>query len=129
MIGKPGKSMPIDYKRYPPNWKTEIRPAVLTRAENRCEWCGLENSQTVYRAKTNKRIEWYPCADDVYKLGLDKKVADWWVSKPVKVVLTIAHLDHDETNHDIKLERLAALCQLCHLRYDAKEKYRRVMNR
>ena len=42
---------------------------------------------------------------------------------------TIAHLDHDELNHSVSLERLAALCQLCHLRYDAKEKYRRVMNK
>ena len=35
--------MPIDYKKYPPNWKTEIRPAVLKRANNSCEFCGVEN--------------------------------------------------------------------------------------
>ncbi len=35
-----------------------------------------------------------------------------------KVVLTIAHLDHaPEHNHE---SNLAALCQRCHLRYDAK---------
>ncbi len=45
--------------------------------------------------------------------------------KKVKVVLTVAHLDHDETNESITDERLKAMCQLCHLRYDAKEKYRR----
>jgi hypothetical protein len=45
--------------------------------------------------------------------------------KRIKVVLTIAHLDHDETNMDVKDERLMAMCQLCHLRYDAKEKWRR----
>jgi hypothetical protein len=27
--------MPIDYKKYPKNWKTEIRPAILERAKNR----------------------------------------------------------------------------------------------
>jgi len=48
--------------------------------------------------------------------------------KPVKVVLTVAHLDHDETNHQVTDDRLKAMCQLCHLRYDAKEKYRRVHN-
>ena len=45
--------------------------------------------------------------------------------KKVKVILTIAHLDHDEENHNVSMDRLKALCQLCHLRYDAKEKYRR----
>ena len=34
------------------------------------------------------------------------------------VVLTIAHLDHDPTNN--APENLRALCQRCHLRYDAK---------
>lgn len=34
------------------------------------------------------------------------------------VVLTVAHLDHDETN--VSDANLAALCQRCHLRYDAK---------
>lgn len=42
----------------------------------------------------------------------------------MKVVLTISHADHDEKNHEIKLDRLKALCQICHLRYDAVEKYR-----
>lgn len=35
-----------------------------------------------------------------------------------KVVLTIAHMDHDETHADP--ERCRALCQRCHLRWDAK---------
>jgi hypothetical protein len=35
------------------------------------------------------------------------------------VVLTIAHLDHDIGNNDDG--NLAALCQRCHLRYDAKQ--------
>lgn len=45
-----------------------------------------------------------------------------------KIVLTIAHLDHDSENHNVSDERLAALCQACHLGYDrwrhvAKRKY------
>lgn len=35
--------MPIDYKNYPPNWKTEIRPRILARAKHRCENCGIPN--------------------------------------------------------------------------------------
>lgn len=38
--------------------------------------------------------------------------------KFTKIVLTIAHLDHDKLNHEVKDERLAALCQRCHLLYD-----------
>ena len=89
--------MPIDYKKYPPNWKTEIRPAVLARANNRCEFCGIEN----------------------YSIRSDG----------VKVILTVAHLDHDETNWDVKIDRLRALCQRCHLKYDAEEKKKRKLNK
>lgn len=35
--------MPIDYARYPAAWLTEIRPAILARAGDRCEWCGAPN--------------------------------------------------------------------------------------
>jgi hypothetical protein len=36
-----------------------------------------------------------------------------------KVVLTVAHIDHDKTNNDFK--NLAALCQKCHLSHDIKQ--------
>jgi 5-methylcytosine-specific restriction endonuclease McrA len=35
-----------------------------------------------------------------------------------KVILTIAHLDHDATHNNP--ENLRSLCQRCHLTYDAK---------
>ena len=38
----------------------------------------------------------------------------------VKVVLTIAHLDH--TPENCAPENLRALCQACHNRYDAKHR-------
>lgn len=37
-----------------------------------------------------------------------------------KVVLTVAHLDHDPTNNDD--DNLAALCQARHNRYDAQKR-------
>lgn len=45
-----------------------------------------------------------------------------------KVVLTIAHMDHDSENWNVSDDRLKALCQACHLGYDrwrhiAKRKY------
>ena len=41
-----------------------------------------------------------------------------------KIILTIAHLDHDKLNHDVALDRLVALCQRCHLKYDKSERVR-----
>lgn len=122
--------MPIDYTRYPPNWGTEIRPAVLHRAKDKCEFCGLKNGSTVYSvgfkilehgSYKNRRI-WFRNKQDAYREATNVNSI-----KKANVVLTIAHLDHDETNHEVSLDRLAALCQVCHLRYDAREKYRRSM--
>lgn len=41
--------MPINYKDYPSNWKTEIRPAILERAKNCCESCGVKNHSLIHR--------------------------------------------------------------------------------
>jgi len=109
--------MPIDYKKYPPNWKTEIRPRILERAKNRCECCGLKNYSVVNSFKRNGITLWK-----------DSTFSDWIKTdspKQVRVIITIAHLDHDETNQDVSDDRLKAMCQLCHLRYDAKEKEKR----
>ena len=102
--------MPINYKNYPPNWLKEIRPRILKRANNKCECCGLKNYQIVSSFRINKKTIW-----QVQDYGL------WMRSdnpRRVKVVLTIAHLDHDETNHNVTDDRLKAMCQLCHLKYD-----------
>ena len=76
---------PENKARYPKDWK-EIRKRVLERANNRCEFCGVEN----HSIKENG----------------------------TRVVLTIAHLDHTPENCD--MSNLRALCQKCHLAYDAK---------
>lgn len=109
--------MPIDYLKYPDNWKSEIRPKVLKRARNKCEVCGIENHSYVHSFKENGKTVWR-------WLGLD----EWFLKgcpKQVRVILTVAHLDHDETNGDVSLDRLMAMCQLCHLRYDVEEKQKR----
>lgn len=36
-----------------------------------------------------------------------------------RVVLTVAHLDHESGPEDVRPSNLAALCQRCHLRHDA----------
>ncbi len=126
--------MPIDYSRYPDNWKTEIVPRILERANNKCEFCDIENKSIVtsipmkvsdgYRYKI-KRF-WITDQGDITRMTPFSLGGD---IKEIMVVLTIAHLDHDEENHDVEDGRLAALCQYCHLNYDAKEKFRRIMSR
>lgn len=108
--------MPIDYKKYPEDWLTRIRPAVLERANNCCEECKVENHAVGARDLSGK---WHSersinClnSDAGFFLFGDK------FPKIIKIVLTIAHLDHDADNKDIKIERLRAWCQRCHLNYD-----------
>lgn len=119
--------MPIDYSKYPPNWLAEIRPRIMKRAENKCEVCGLEHKQTVYSVRfyvrENGRYKWRSIW---FRNEQDAKRESNGNYKPVKVILTIAHLDHDEQNHNVRDDRLKAMCQICHLRYDAKEKFRRI---
>lgn len=110
--------MPIDYKKYPENWLSEIRPRILKRAKDCCEKCGLENKSIVWSYKNLQKItEWTKELPYIRSFSIDPK--------EVTVVLTIAHLDHDETNLEVKDDRLMAMCQLCHLRYDSEEKKRR----
>ena len=125
--------MPIDYSKYPDNWKTEIVPRILKRADNKCENCGVGNHEIVWSGKIYTRQKgryswrtlWFTNWVD---LKLNRSLLAPKV-KLVEIVLTIAHLDHDEGNKDVKDERLKALCQKCHLGYDAEEKYRRAVNK
>lgn len=123
--------MPINYSRYPADWKTRIVPEVLKRANNCCEFCGLNNKQDVYAVsfeiKDNGRYKsrsvWFRVFEDAVR-ECGEAVAMETVRR-ITVVLTVAHLDHDEENHTVSLDRLRALCQACHCRYDAKEKLHR----
>lgn len=89
---------PENKSRYPKNWK-QIRQQILERANNRCEFCGVENHSLRYRG-----------VSDVDGLELP----------PIRVVLTVAHLDHTPENCDPS--NLRALCQRCHNRYDAEHR-------
>lgn len=120
--------MPIDYSRYPPTWKTEIRPRILLRAENKCEKCGRPNGSIVFAVKYRGKTKWFPTMEEAetQPKTIEGKVGRLIENpKPVKIVLTIAHLDHDESNWDVSDARLQAMCQKCHLTYDGVEKYLR----
>lgn len=113
--------MPIDYTQYPANWKTEIVPKIRERSGDKCEWCGVPNNRWILR---------------LVGAGQSFMVLDPWERdrakqlgyRPVQIVLTTAHLDHDLTNNDgmdtggpaIPLDKanLVHLCQKCHLDHD-----------
>lgn len=110
--------MPINYKEYPKNWK-ELREQVLKRADNKCEFCGVPNYEIIYR---DLQGNWHT-KNKVNNMKSDEGFilfGDNFNWKPTKIILTIAHLDHDKENYDVSIDRLRALCQRCHLRYDAK---------
>jgi 5-methylcytosine-specific restriction endonuclease McrA len=99
--------MPINYKDYPDNWKEEIRPAILKRENYRCKFCGVRHKAYGIRDEKGQFIE------------LDKTDKDAVIKsgkKFIRVILTIAHLDHNIQNNDFS--NLAALCQKCHNNYD-----------
>lgn len=107
--------MPVDYSRYPENWKTEIRPRILERAENKCEWCGVENYAVGAR---DKHDVWHDELD-IHRMNSDCGYDLFGLEFPkiIRIVLTIAHVDDpDPMNCDD--DNLAALCQRCHLNHD-----------
>ena len=88
--------MPVNYKEYHPKWRLISRLIRYTRAKNMCEWCGVKNGFITERVY-----------DKPYRV------------RNVRIVLTVAHLDHDKTNN--RFSNLAALCQRCHLGHDRKQ--------
>jgi hypothetical protein len=96
--------MPIDYSKYPPNWKTEIQPRIRKRDGNRCRCCGLGNHLWGYRDAGGK----------FRSLPKGKKAPEGF--KAFRILLSVAHLDHGLTDHSD--ENLGLMCQKCHLAYD-----------
>ena len=113
---------------YPKGWPT-VREAILKRAGHRCEWdhCGARNYSVGWWVRTvagdwcwapawgqNDNPRTYTQARQrAAELYFERSEEG---AKPIVIVLTIAHLDHDPTHGDP--ERLAAYCQRHHLAYD-----------
>lgn len=112
--------MPLDYKKYDPEWKTKIRPAILGRANHACEECGVKNYSVGYWGNDGKFWTGEECLDLLEKTGYDIFANELshipGDLKPIKIVLTVAHLDHNPGNNDYS--NLKALCQRHHLAYD-----------
>lgn len=104
--------MPCDPGNYPPNWRTEIRPAIMARARNKCERCCVEHCSIILAKSRHLLVEPLPYKEARARVDCYHEPDE----RAIVVVLTIAHLDHDTRNNDEK--NLAALCQKCHLLHD-----------
>lgn len=110
---------PENRARYPANWP-EIRLRILARAMHRCEY---EGCTAVHRALGYWRDgKWVPLPRALRDAGVDGPMviacADGSEIKVIRIVLTIAHLDHTPENCDPA--NLRAWCQRHHLAYDAQ---------
>ncbi len=113
---------PENKGRYPANW-TEIRHAVLERAGQCCEKCKASNGTMIARGAGKDDGTYMTEGAEVFDAETGEFLGRWrmneyHVGKMVRIVLTIAHLDHVPENCD--MDNLRAWCQRCHLRYDAE---------
>ena len=98
--------MPIDPAHYPADWP-EISRRIREREGHRCKFCGV----------AHRIIGWRDVRGNFHPLGEGQAAPAGM--KAIRIVLTVAHLNHDTT--DNRPENLAALCQRCHLLHDRKQ--------
>lgn len=114
---------------YGADWKKQIRPRILKRDQNRCTNCGKPNHATVRQIvdRAARRMWWFEFDPQTIVIILRDQhgrivgVVDELPpldSYSVRIVLTIAHLNHDPS--DMRDENLAALCQWCHLNHELR---------
>jgi len=116
---------PENKGRYPKNWP-KISASIRLRANEQCEKCRAPNGVMIRRGKAlDGTAVWMLANDDTYRHGLNAETGRLHTSaedgvvygEPVRVVLTVAHLDHVPENCDPS--NLRAWCQRCHNAYDA----------
>jgi hypothetical protein len=102
---------PENRARYPKDWR-QISRRIRDRAGDRCECMGECGSES------HRRYGWLvgrdPLVPDKRCPNLNHHNSMFTGSV---VVLTVAHLNH--TPEDCRDENLKAMCQGCHLAYDA----------
>lgn len=113
---------PENRDRYPADWPA-IRERILLRAGHRCEQCKVANHSIVARGDGRHAGTYMNDDAEVFDAITGEplgqcRMSEYGVKNMVEIVLTIAHLDH--TPEHCTDDNLKALCQRCHLAYDAK---------
>ncbi len=117
---------PENRHHYGKAWKAR-RLEILARAENRCECTGECDSDHNGRCDAPNRVVVWRSSVAQHRWLRHECGAACLVEfcteattgariKPVKIILTIAHLNHEAG--DDRPENLKAMCQRCHLRLD-----------
>ncbi|MBE0529517.1 MAG: hypothetical protein IH626_01735 [Rhodospirillales bacterium] len=111
--------------RYPPDWP-EVSAAIRKRAGNVCEGCGVANGALGGRDGSGRWWKARPKGESMARLDWPEPGEHWWCDldgreplllRIVRIVLTVAHLDHTPENCDPA--NLRCWCQRCHNLYDA----------
>lgn len=112
--------LPENKHRYPRDWK-DVRERILKRANWKCEHPGCRARHGVTGYWHDGRFVSMPdvLRDAGYKAGDVVACANGANLKIIKIVLTIAHLDH--TPENCGDDNLRAWCQRHHLGYDAAQ--------
>jgi 5-methylcytosine-specific restriction endonuclease McrA len=124
---------PENKARYPKDWST-ISASIRERAGNKCEDCGVPNYEYGGRAPDGTWHKSLPRGEKLLTLDWPKPGEYAWCKgwpheqlRIVRIVLTVAHLDHQPENCDPS--NLRCWCQRCHNRYDMAERRRGTQER
>ena len=121
---------PSQRERYPPNWREISDRIRFERAGSRCECtgqcdnehpggrCDAPHNALIIRHNDTPAL-WRTTTDLCESLNEYGDQGIGYGDKQVRVILTVAHLDHTPENVDDG--NLLAMCQRCHLRYDRHE--------
>jgi hypothetical protein len=121
--------LPENKHRYPPDWPA-ISAAIRAAAGNKCQRCSAPNGVWINRGVVRDegpgirvwRLASASCHENGFAADTGAEVpnSDWDTcdyNPAVRVVLTVAHLDHQPEHCDPA--NLRAWCQRCHNAYDA----------
>ena len=112
---------PENKARYPKDWPA-ISHRVRERAGNACEECGVGNYALGGRTPDGRWHPAQPAGEKLARLKWPRPGEHAWCAgglclRIIRIVLTVAHLDHRPENCDDA--NLRCWCQRCHNRYDA----------